>query len=364
MNIALFGGAFNPPHNEHLKVISEAKKALNLDQCVIFPSYLPPHKRTADGTPFELRVKMCELAFPDCVVSKIEKESSDVNYAVNTVKKFQELYKGDKLFYIIGGDSMADIFKWYKPEILFSLVDIVVYPREGRIKEMYDAIARAREMGAKIHLINVMSDNVSSGEIRYLSAISANLEGLVSLEVERFIKNNLLYTTSLTEILNARLNERTYLHSIRTAIWAMKLNRKLALPIKDVFEASLLHDVAKDDAVTDGVPTDAVGSPVAHQFRGAKVLKDMGFNDDVVQAVAYHTTGCKNMNMLQKLIFCADMTEEGRKFDGVEELRNSLLKDFQLGFKACLKRTYQFLIEKGADIYPLTKDAYLFYLDK
>ena len=70
------------------------------------------------------------------------------------------------------------------------------------------------------------------------------------------------------------------------------------------------------------------------------------------------------MTTLQKLVFVADMTEEGRKFDGVDELRQALLLDFEDGFRKCIARTYEFLLKKGSEIYYLTKDAYLYYNNK
>ena len=364
MKIGLFGGAFNPPHVEHYEVIKEAKKVLGLDKVVVFPSYLPPHKRTADGTPFDVRVKLCSLAFPDCEISEIERQDEYVNYAVNTVGKFKEIYPQDKLYYIIGGDSMADIFKWYMPEKLFTMVDLVVYPRDSRLQDMYASIDKAKSMSANITLLNITSNNISSAEIRYLASIGCSIKDLVGSRVLDYLEKNPLYSTPSVAFLKARLSERTFNHSLRTASWAMKLNRKLGLPIKDVFEASLLHDITKGIDTDFGVPTDALGTPVMHQFSGASLLQASGYSREVVEAVRYHTTGKENMTTLQKLVFCADMTEEGRSYDGVEVLRRTLLDDFEKGFRLCIKRTYEFLVEKGVDIYYLTKDAYLFYKEE
>lgn len=361
MKIGLYGGAFNPPHVEHKKVINEAKNALGLDKCIIIPSYLPPHKRTADGTPFELRVKMCSLAFPDCEISEIEKHSDDTNYTVNTISKFKKKYPTDKLYFIIGGDSMADLFKWYKPEEILKNIELVVYPRAGIIDKMHESIKKARAMGAKITLLDIYSENVSSAEIRCLASIGASLKGLITSDVERFILEHALYDDKIKGFLKSRLNDRTYEHSVRTAVWALRLNRQLGLPVKEVFEASFLHDVAKYDTSTVGVPSDAFGTPVAHQFRGAHLLEELGYSKNVVDAVRYHTTGCKEMTLLQKLVFCADMTEDGRNFEGVKQLQDALLEDFEKGFRLCLRKTYEHLLSKGVDIYYLTKDAYLFY---
>ena len=44
-------------------------------------------------------------------------------------------------------------------------------------------------------------------------------------------------------------------------------------------------------------------------------------NEDILNAIRYHTTGRANMSKLEKIIYIADMIEPNRKFDGVEELR-------------------------------------------
>ena len=69
------------------------------------------------------------------------------------------------------------------------------------------------------------------------------------------------------------------------------------------------------------------------------------------------------MSKLEKLIFLADMLEEGRTFDGVEALRKSFFENKNLDecLTACLKRSLEFIEKKGGDVYPLTKKAYLYY---
>ena len=362
--IGLFGGAFNPPHIEHVEVLNCAKEKFGLDFCVVFPSFLPPHKSTANDIPFDTRMDMCKLAFGDVVYSSIEKESTETNYAVNTVKKFKKIYPDDQLFYIIGGDSMADLFKWYKPEELLSLVSLVVYPRQGRESDMNVAIEKVRALGGDITVLSYVSKNFSSGEIRYLSAINSDLSKYLCPDVEKYIKDNGLYHDKCVDLARQELSDRTYAHVLRTVEWAMVLNRKLNLPISDVFYSAILHDITKNSDTLNGVPDDAIGSPVAHQFSGAEVAKKLGMSDEVINAVRYHTTGRENMSTLEKLVFVADMTELGRSYEGVEKLRELLLSDFEKGFVKCLERSYEFLLEKGQNIYFLTKNAYEYYKNK
>ena len=70
------------------------------------------------------------------------------------------------------------------------------------------------------------------------------------------------------------------------------------------------------------------------------------------------------MSKLAKLVYCADMLEDGRHFDGVEELRKIFDNDFEKGFFACLEHTVKYLMTCGGEIYPLTLDAYNYYKSK
>ena len=45
MKIAIFGGSFNPVHNEHIKIAKSAVKELNLDKLFIIPTFIAPHKK-------------------------------------------------------------------------------------------------------------------------------------------------------------------------------------------------------------------------------------------------------------------------------------------------------------------------------
>ena len=66
------------------------------------------------------------------------------------------------------------------------------------------------------------------------------------------------------------------------------------------------------------------------------------------------------MSPLDKLIYLCDMLEGGRNFDGVEELRKIFARDIDECLCAALKHQIDYLESSGAEIYPLTKEAYEF----
>lgn len=362
--LIIYGGAFNPPHNEHILALDNAKKILGLDKAIIVPSYYPPHKNGSDMVSFDLRFKMCSLAFPKDYISDVERVSQQKNYSINTIKSLKLQYPNTEFFYLIGGDSMADFFKWYKPEEILKEVTLVVYPRESREKDCNDAINKAKSLGGNIIKLDSVGQNISSGEIRALFSLSAKLDGIVPKEIIDFVNDKKLYSSKLVSLAKEKLSEKTFLHSVRTAIWALELNRKIGLSQQKVFESAILHDIEKNSSTLLGVPIDAISTPVAHQFSGAHTAKELGLCDDVVSAIMYHTTARENMTALEKLIYSADMTEPIRDFEGVNELREKLIFNLDEGFVACLKRSYDYLVSQNKDIYHLTEEAYNFYCKK
>ena len=97
-----------------------------------------------------------------------------------------------------------------------------------------------------------------------------------------------------------------------------------------------------------------------HQFTGAYLAcHSFGIGDEeVLDAIRYHTSGRAGMTALGKLVFLADMLEAGRSFDGVDRLRALFREDLDRCFFEALKEQVEYLHETGKPVYPLTEEAY------
>ncbi|MGN1413635.1 MAG: bis(5'-nucleosyl)-tetraphosphatase (symmetrical) YqeK [Anaerovoracaceae bacterium] len=75
---------------------------------------------------------------------------------------------------------------------------------------------------------------------------------------------------------------------------------------------------------------------LAHGKIAAAVMeREYGItDDDMLNAVSFHTTGRAGMSLLEKIIYIADAIEPNRSYPGVEELRKSAEHDIDL---ACLQ---------------------------
>lgn len=368
IDTAVLGGAFDPPHNAHLQIAELAIEEYGYKRIIFLPSYNPPHKKLNGAT--EDRLNMLNLALDGderYQVSTYEIDRGKIGYTAETLPALKEIY-GDFDF-IIGGDSMIDMHKWYCPERVLTENNIVVAVRNGEYSEVMSAINSFGECAKNVKIMSRYPERISSTDIRLMVRLGEDISEFVPQSILNYIEDNSLYDDCKTirDRLMAELSPDRYRHTLMVVHMAMRLNKQYGLDSDKVFYASLLHDSAKTNQISYDypIPKDAKGTPVAHAFEGAFKAREYGINDeDILNAIYYHTTARRDMTPLEKLIYTADMVEESRDFDGVEELRRISLENLDNGFKACVKATYEHLKAKGTEIYYLTKEAYDYYCTK
>ncbi len=362
MKVGIFGGTFNPPHKTHLNLAKQAKEQLGLDKLIVMPCGIPPHKHCFVNA--ESRLQMTKLAFPCDTVSDYELKKQGKSYTVETLRWLKEKYLHAELFLIIGGDSFRNFLKWYHPEEIAALATLAVGARK-RKTSVTTAKRIQSKTGAKVVFLNVQPNDVSSTEIRLRYRFSFDNSQYVTADVDDYVKAHNLYSEYKDVVLKLReyLTEQRFMHTF----YVVKRGLELAYDCEKekVFLACLLHDVARYVKPCDYVkygfvaPND-MPEPVVHSFLGEYVAKqDFGVTDeDVLKAIAYHTTGCPNMTRLQKIVYVADKTEETRPYPLSHLTKGSL--DRQL--RNCLLEAKSYTTARhGTDEYPLSSETLDFY---
>ncbi len=168
----ILGGTFDPFHNGHLHIGKAALETFHLDELWIMPNGRPPHKdsSTITATVSE-RLEMLEDVieteerFRLCTY---EAERTEVSYSYDTMEHLQMLYPDRRFYFIIGGDSLDMLHKWYHPERLLKCCTILVAVRneKGFAETQRQIDAAAKEFNADIRLLPVSEFPVSSSEIR------------------------------------------------------------------------------------------------------------------------------------------------------------------------------------------------------
>ncbi len=193
--LGIIGGTFNPVHNAHLIIAQAALEEYGLDRIMFLPNYVPPHKEMDFYISPKARLELVGAAISDndkFLLSDFEIAKGGKSYTVDTLRAFKEIYSGDDLYFIIGGDSLRDFSTWYCPEEIARLCTLLVYPRdEVDIKGHMDALCKI--YNAQIFEIHAPRFDISSSMIRQRIAEGKSIKYLVPQKVHDKIYENKYY---------------------------------------------------------------------------------------------------------------------------------------------------------------------------
>ena len=196
--LGIMGGTFDPIHNGHIQMAQKCMEKFALDEVIFLPAGEPPHKRNYAVTDKYKRLEMTRLAvkeIPGFSVSDIEIERSGYTYIIDSLRELGQIYKNARFFYIIGADTLGELYTWRNIEEVARLTKFLVVGRSNIPSEaLHNAAARVREdFGGQLLDAQFNGPELSSTFIRDLARKGAPLEGYVPLNVARYIKENNIY---------------------------------------------------------------------------------------------------------------------------------------------------------------------------
>ena len=149
------------------------------------------------------------------------------------------------------------------------------------------------------------------------------------------------------EIISKRMKAPRFKHSGNVAKEAVRLAKKYGADAEKAKIAGILHDATKEtDASEQMALIEKAGivltemefnSPkLWHAISGSAFVQvELGIDDqEIIDAIRYHTTGRANMTLLDKVIFIADFISADRDYDGVDKMRKLADKNLE---EACLE---------------------------
>jgi nicotinate-nucleotide adenylyltransferase len=374
LKLGILGGSFDPVHRGHLFLAEKVLSALKLDRIIFIPAYRSPFKLDAEGMDKSVKDRIDMLASSIMGDSRFaidycEIKREGVSYTINTLEDIIERYAPTgKPVLVIGDDLAEDFPKWRDSGKILKMADIAVARRINSKPVKYPFAHTAIE--------NEIID-ISSHEIRRIISEGGDWQSLIPSGAANIVKNRKLYGYNgepsaeapsddiarriETEAMETLSTER-YLHSRSTALAAVDLCRRFGLNPADGYLAGVAHDLAKEmdnkqmmkivkTAGFDISPLED-GKPNLLHGKAAAVLLRERFsihNEDIIEAVAYHTSGQENMHALAKVIYIADKTEFSRVIDPA--IRKMCMEDTLDNILfAVLEKNIQKLQAKGADL--------------
>lgn len=163
----------------------------------------------------------------------------------------------------------------------------------------------------------------------------------------------------------SELSDRRYAHTAGVVEAAAKLAARYGEEVGKARLAAWLHDIAREwpterlhlYAEKIELPSGFALIPALLHGPVAAHLAQEWFNiddEDLLNAVRYHTTGRLGMSRLERIVCLADAIEVGRRYDGVEALRTLATTDLNRALAESFDQTLRHLLDRRQPIFPLT----------
>lgn len=170
----------------------------------------------------------------------------------------------------------------------------------------------------------------------------------------------MLDMNSIIGYLYNSISSKRYIHSINVSTTAKRLAEFYECDAVKAEIAGLVHDCARElersiqaDYITEeSIAADEMTLSRKELLHGPAAVhicrKVFGIEDnEILNAVRYHTTGRENMSLLEKIIYLSDFIEPGRSFVGVEALREMAFKDLNKALLLAYNSSIKYLLSKN-----------------
>ena len=195
---AIFGGTFNPFHIGHYEMLSALQNDDRVEEILVLPDKIPPHKSADFLASDEIRIECCRLAIKDFGKARlclIEFEREGKSYTYDTVLELKKTYGDRKLAFVMGGDMFVYFDKWYKSDELINMLSFIVFRRtDTKDSEFDECLKNFSKKGMDIILFNDIITDVSSTTVRN---DFKNAEKLLPSAVYEYLKGKGVYNGKL-----------------------------------------------------------------------------------------------------------------------------------------------------------------------
>ncbi|MCL1944834.1 MAG: nicotinate (nicotinamide) nucleotide adenylyltransferase [Firmicutes bacterium] len=385
--IAIYGGSFDPVHIGHLQAIEYLSQ--NFDKVVVLLAKISPFKKGVVASD-EHRIEMLKLAlnFDNVVLDCQEIERPAPSYFVHSLSNLIDKYPNAEFTLCIGQDNLQSLPKWKDWENIKSICKILVFRRQQYACPFLNPTQDLSPIVFETDIIvpNVVLIGCSSSALR--GTFGDSLKDFLPSKVYDYVVEKNLYDDycQFKQALidkKFHLNNKRIQHIYRTVVNALTLASIYNLDCNKVATAMYLHDIAKQlslqELQTLGIDIAQVQQlppPLQHALSGRLIAqKIFGINDeDILNAIEYHTTGRPMMQPIEMVVYLADATEYGRlqELDEIGLQKDNLLEiikevnnaNLEYAMYLALQDSIQSLVRRKLSIHHTTQQALEYYKGK
>jgi nicotinate-nucleotide adenylyltransferase len=194
--MAIFGGTFDPPHQGHFILAEQIKNYFGLSKIIFMPAGKPPHKKDRDISPNKDRLTMLKFAVDNnqgFSLSDWEMKNDGYSYTAKTLAEYVPQINADQVFFIIGADSLAEIFGWKDSEYLLTKAKFIVFSRPGyNLNEIIND-QKYEDYLENIFTYQSLNIEISSSFIRDEIKKGKSIRYLTLDKIREYIEKNNLY---------------------------------------------------------------------------------------------------------------------------------------------------------------------------
>lgn len=194
--VGVLGGAFNPPHVGHLLLAQEAIDSLGLEQLILMPTGVAPHKRIEPEPGPELRLEMVRLAATGderLRTSDLEVGREGPSFAYRTLELLADELPGSDLTFVMGADVAAGLASWRHPERVLELARVAIAERPGVRRADVDSVLAGLGAQGRADVVEMPAVGISSSLVRERVADGRSIRWLVPDPVADLITERGLY---------------------------------------------------------------------------------------------------------------------------------------------------------------------------
>lgn len=382
MKIGIYGGTFDPPHMGHMQAAKAAIEALELDELVVIPTSVPPHKSLSSQSAsshdrLQMVTRLADEMGKKTNVSDMEIRRGGKSYTIDTLETLQTNHPDAEWFLLMGSDMFFSFDTWHRAKDIAKRATLAPFFREeSDSKEAFHLQACKLNDSLQAKVAHISLSKVypmSSTQIRESLVNHEEIADHLPVLVYGYILGEGLYGTKqsmkhlpfdqLRAVSLSMVKAKRVPHIDATAETAVALAKRWGADTALARRSGILHDCTKyftreehlEICEKYGIVLDELEQKydkLLHARTGSALARYVFGEDDAVwQAIDCHTTAKAYMTTLDKILYLADYIEPNRDFDGVERLRRYAEEDLDKAMIEALEQTVEELKAKKAPMH-------------